>query len=183
MRLLGAGLLLWATAAFAGAGMFLGEMGVGAAVGGASFFGTYAFTNSMDDGWQFIIPGCAFMAGAGSGVYLLGELVDGRSANPWASFGAALGGAALGTAVCTTPGILVAKGGGGENESYTAIAFGVTAGIIGGTAASAWLYNAVKKPAGGRGARAPMPTPTVAALAPRRGEGAPTITYGVAWSF
>jgi hypothetical protein len=182
VRLLGVGLILWAAASWAGAGMFLGEMGVGAAFGGAAFFTTYAFTNSMDDGWEFIVPGFAFMGGAGTGVYVVGELFDGRSAYPWGSFGAAVAGAALGTSAGVIPGLLAAKAGGGEKESYTAIAIGVTAGIIGGTAVGAWLYNAVKEPAEG-GARAPAIAPAPAALAQRRGEDGPTLTYGVSWSF
>jgi hypothetical protein len=163
--------------------MFLGEMGVGAALGGAAFYGAYSVSQGWGEGTDYVVAGCGFMGGAGSGVYLLGEMLDGRSANPWASLGAAMGGAALGTAVCTAPAMLLAKANDDENDSYVLVAIGVAAGVAGGTFTGAWFYNSVKERRGGGGARAPAFTPTVAVLAPRRGEDRPTLAYGVTWSF
>lgn len=175
--------LLTAATAWGGAGMFLAEMGIGAGIGGGAFFGTYAFSVNLEEDWDFIVPSIAFMAGAGSGVYLAGELFDGRSGNPWTSLGVALGGAAVGTAVGATPGLLAAKGSGDEGRSEWAVFWGAVGGVAAGTAVSTSLYNLVKKPAAGGRSSLRLPTPAVSVLRRRPGENAPTLVYGCAWSF
>jgi hypothetical protein len=156
-------------------------MGVGAVLGCGAFAGTSAFATHLDDGWEFAVPAFAFMGGVGYGVYTAGELIDGRSGNPGASFVAAMGGAALGTTVGVVPGVLVAAAAEGEAGTIPGIFFGVAGGISLGTAASAWLYTVAKEPAAESSAL--TVTPTIAALPPRaRGE-APILTFGLAAAF
>jgi len=183
MRRVAGLILLWAATAWGGAGMFMAEMGVGAGLGGGAFFGTYALTRSLDEGWEFLIPTFAFMGGTGTGVYVAGEVFDGRSAHPWVSFAGAVGGASLGTAAGVIPGVLAAWASEGEAESEWAIFFGAVAGVTLGSAGGAWLYNAVKEPAAEGRSALPTATPAVSVLPRRPGEAGPTLVYGCAWAF
>jgi hypothetical protein len=175
-------LLVSAVTACGGAGTFLAEMGVGAGLGCGAFLGASVFTMTLDGGWEFAVPVFAFMGGAGYGVYIAGELLDGPSRNPGASFVAAVGGSALGTTVGVAPGILVAVASEGDTGAVPGIFFAVVGGVSLGAAASAWLYNAAKK-AAAPGAGGPTVAPTIAALPPRAPGEAPTLTFGLAASF
>ena len=169
-------------AAFAAsAGAFLAEAGIGALCGygaaGAGFALFYFGNETMsgnDDNNALMAGGVALMAASpaatATGVYVMGEAIDGASANKGAAWGLP-----------------------------TLAAYGATVVLVGGTAAAgaghvgvivdavampfltAWAYNAVKKPAGASESRLPSLEPYVAVAT--AGEGPPVPLYGVTLHF
>ncbi len=180
--LCGFGLAAGAPAAFAAStGDFLAEAGVGALCGcgaagagfGLYFLGTET-TSDNDDNEALMAAGGILMvtspAAMAGGVYLMGEDLDGPSANKFAAW-------ALPTLAAYGSSVVITYVAGVAGAGYV--------GAIVGAAAmpflTAWAYNAVKKPAPAGESRLPSLEPYVAAAA--GGNGRPVPLYGLTFSF
>lgn len=186
MRRVGVLLLIFAATGWANGGAYVAEVMAGMGTGIACAAGAgYALRGADADAVTANIGIAAgYIGGTTAGVFLVGEGLDGRSANPPAPFFGALGGAALGSTLgggLLVLGIVVADNG-NLAAGYPLFLLGFAVAVGGTPVLSATLYNALKKPTepdlGGL-----TVTPTIAALPPRTPGEAPTLTFGLAASF
>jgi hypothetical protein len=165
----------------ASAGDFLAEAGIGALCGFGAAGGGYAlyyFGNETmsgnDDNVALMAVGvtlmAAYPAATATGVYAIGEAVDGPSANKFAAWGIPTLAAYGATFVLV---------GGTAAAGYGHI--GVAADAVSKPFLTAWVYNLVKEPAPAGECRGPALEPYVAAASGSDGELVPL--YGVTLYF
>ena len=169
-------------AAFAAStGDFLAEAGVGALFGygaAGAGFGLYYLGNETmsgnDDNVALMAVGVTFMAASpaatATGVYVMGEAVDGPSANK---------GAAWGLPTLAAYGSIVVFLGAGA--AFGAGHIGVIADAVIMPFLTAWVYNLAKKPVTADESHSPTLEPYVAVA--RGGNGRPMPLYGLTFCF
>jgi hypothetical protein len=181
-------LALSAAAAYAGVGEYFAVAGTSAlgagAVGAGTYFAVYGPGHHQHGEVSGPLCWSAIVVGGGAAAYAGGELLCGRSANPWASLASTFGGAAIGGGVSF---LIFAAVFPWENvddapsEPFPYVPIGGFFTLAAVPFMSAAFYVATKEPAAASGA---LPvTPTVAFLPPRAPGETATPVVGVAWGF